>query len=105
MSADIPACDIRAPRAGEFFRINPDPAFHTDVALVHDPEDNKLYKIAPELVPEAMERIPDKVKHCTMFLAQNQDGEIFLWPVEKPVPAEHPVYRAMTEWISIRLQS
>jgi len=102
MSADIPACDIRAPRAGEFFRINPDPAYHTDVALVRD---DKLYKIAPELVPEAMERIPDKVKHCTMFLAQNQDGEIFLWPVEKPVSNEHPVYRAMTEWVSIRLQS
>jgi hypothetical protein len=97
--------DVRAPRAGEFFRINPDPAYRTDVALMRNPDDGELYRIAPALVPEATKHIPDKIEHCTMFLAQNQDGELFLWPVEKPVPADHPVYQAMTDWISIRLQS
>jgi hypothetical protein len=93
--------EVRAPREGEFFRVNPDPANRDEVVLTRD-EEGELYLIAPNMVPEIERLAPEKIERCMMFVAQNKDGETFLWPVTLPVPADHPAYRAMDEWICLR---
>lgn len=90
--------EVRAPRQGEFFRVHPDEKMRDEVFLTRD-ENGKLYFIAPHLVARLP---PDKVDRCMMFVAVNADGQEFLWPVNQPVPADHPAYQAMTEWICLR---
>lgn len=90
--------DIRAPRDGEFFRVNPDTK---NVVLIRD-EKGEQYLIAPNMVPHFERRAPERLEHCIIFLAQNKDGDLFLWPVAQPVPDDHPAYVAMENWICIR---
>ena len=32
---------------------------------------------------------------------RNRANEIFLWPVRRPVPEQHPAYQAMDKWIRL----
>jgi len=101
MTPDDLRVEVRAPRNGEYFRVNPDPASRDEVVLTRDEEGN-LYVVVPALVPDLMRLAPERLERCTMFMVQNEAGETFLWPVARPVPADHPAYRAMTDWICLR---
>jgi len=94
--------ECRAPRNGEFFRVNPDPAQRGEHVLTRDPIDGTLYLVAPNMVPEMEKLAPERLERCIIFIAQNQAGETFLWPVPLPVPIDHPAYQAMDEWIAIQ---
>ena len=101
MTEQEPRIAIRAPREGEFFRVNADPASQEQVVLTRD-EEGDLYLVAPALVPDLMQAAPERLERCVIFMAQNSDGENFLWPVTMPVPADHPAYLAMGEWVCLR---
>jgi len=93
--------EVRSPRNGEYFRVNPDPASRDEVVLTRDEQGN-LYVVAPALVPDLMRRAPERLERCTLFMVQNEAGETFLWPVARPVPETHPALLAMHEWICLR---
>lgn len=92
---------LRSPRHGEFFRVHSHPAWRSEVILTRD-EKGELYFIEEALVPDLMRLAPERLERCTMFLAQNSDGQTFLWPVTMPVPDDHPAYQAMEEWICLQ---
>jgi hypothetical protein len=80
-----PQLDVCEPRAGEWFRVHPDPAHRREVTLLRD-EDGTDYLVAPKMVAKVREAAPpDRVRDVMMFTAQSKDGETFLWPVTLPV--------------------
>ena len=92
--------ECRTPRAGEWIRVNPDPKYRSEVALVRSDTDDRAYcLVSPEIVSALEERRPGIIEYSVLFLTCNRDNEHFLWPVRQPVPEAHFVYRAMEEWI------
>jgi len=88
----------RTPRAGEWVRVNPDPAYREEVTLARDKE-GEYYLIVPELAVKVLKLIPEPVERSMLFLAANQEGKAFLWPVKLPMSEDHLVYYAMREWV------
>ena len=95
-----PLVECRAPHHGEWFRVNPDSNYRKEVALTRD-DDGKLYLIADHMIAQVKRLAPDRIEHCIVFTAQNKDGKIFLWPVNVPVPDDHPAWQAMHKWICL----
>jgi hypothetical protein len=87
----------RAPRAGEWVRVNPDPEYRRELPLLY--RDGDYYLVADHMVPELDKVRPGAIQHHMVFLACNRDNEGFLWPVKLPVPEAHLAYRAMREWV------
>jgi hypothetical protein len=96
---DVP---VRAPRRGEFFRVDPRPQMRLEVILVRSPEDKELYLVAPNMIQHIQLIAPERLERCMMFTGVNKDGDSFLWPVTLPVPADHPAYQAMDEWLCLQ---
>ena len=93
--------DVRGPRDGEFVRVNPDPDQRREEVLAFD-DKGTSYLVADNMVEKVMAVAPPgKVRRVMIFVAQNSEGEFFLWPVDSPVPSDHPVYAAMHDWIAI----
>ncbi len=92
--------ESRNPQPGEWFRVNPDLASQGEGWLIVG-EDGKDYLVMPNMVPEVRKLASDKLRHVMFFMAQNKDGETFLWPIPLPFGDDHPVYRAMDEWIQL----
>jgi hypothetical protein len=88
----------RTPHAGEWLRVNPDPEYRSEAALVQ--ADNGVYLlVTPHMASALEERRPGIIQRSMLFLACNRDDECFLWPVKLPVPEAHFAYRAMEEWL------
>lgn len=98
MSDEQQRYECRAPRSGEYFRVNPDPEYRRVVALTRD-EKGVPFLIAPHMVADIERLCPERVERCMMFTAQNEKREIFLWPVKLPVADDHPAYAAMYDWV------
>jgi hypothetical protein len=94
--------EVRVPRAGEWIRVNPNPASRDEVTLTRD-EQGQYYMVVPELVPDLMKLAPERIQRAMIFMAQNREGETFLWPVTLPVSEAHLAYRAMEEWVCFPL--
>jgi hypothetical protein len=91
---------VRVPQAGEWIRVNPDPDMCSEETLAKD-DAGEIYLIKNSKVEsELLAKRPDRVFRAMIFMAQNREGETFLWPVKMPVSKEHLAYRAMREWIS-----
>jgi hypothetical protein len=95
MSRFVSELKCRTPHAGEWVRVNPDPAYRREVTLARN-EEGEYHLIALELVPQLP---PGRVPRSMLFIAANQEGKAFLWPVELPMPEDHLAYRAMREWV------
>lgn len=91
---------VRAPRSGEYFRVNPDPESRSEVDLFRA-GDGELYLVVPEVLQKLPTEKRQRVEHCMIFTAQNDDAEMFLWPVVMPIPDDHPAFVAMHEWICL----
>lgn len=97
---------IRAPHPGEWIRVNPDPAYRKEVTLTRD-EKGEPYLIVEHLAKQLMlqaahddnQHLLQRLEPSMLFLAQNREGETFIWPVRKPVPEQHLAYQAMADWI------
>ena len=91
----------RIPRAGEWVRVNPNPEYNSEVVVVMHEGDYWL--IEPDVVQKIEQTRNIKMERSRIFVAQNREGENFLWPVTVPVPEQHMVLQAMREWICFPL--
>jgi hypothetical protein len=95
--------ECRHPRPGEFFQVHPSPDMRRDETLVFD--NGEYHLIAPHLVNDLKRAIHPDQKHklmdVTLFTAINNKQETFLWPVPRPVAANHPAFVAMGTWIKL----
>ena len=95
MSEDF---ECRLPRAGEWVRVSPHER-HDGEPVVLVMHEGERYLVVPEIVEKIEEQRGAKMERSKIFVAQNREGENFLWPVAVPVAEEHLAYRAMHEWI------
>jgi len=72
--------ECRAPLAGEWVRVRPDPAYRQEAVLARD--EGYYYLIAPQIVPELEKLAPDCIERSMLFTVCNRDGAFFLWPGE-----------------------
>jgi hypothetical protein len=93
----------RTPRAGEWLRVHPDPEYRSKVALVRSDTSDDYCLVVPELAAQLDKRRPGLIEHSMLFLACNNDDDVFLWPVKLPVPEAHLAYRAMDQWVCFPL--
>lgn len=100
---DISKLKCRVPRPGGPFRVNPDPNYRLQATVTF--QDGEFYLFAPAFVEEAKAKVPPEKRHeikdVILFLAQNDKEELFIWPVEMPVPDNHPAFLAMREWMQL----
>jgi hypothetical protein len=72
---------VRKPSRQEFVRVNPDPAFRDNFAMIELKEDREEYLVAGRgLIAEFAAEIVNK----TLFTTINRQGVVFLWPVRLP---------------------
>jgi hypothetical protein len=91
----------RIPRAGEWVRVNPNPEYSSEVVVVMHQGDYWL--LTPEVVEKIEKTRNIKMERSRIFVAQNREGENFLWPVVVPVPEHHMALQAMHEWVCFPL--
>jgi hypothetical protein len=99
---------VRAPNQQDFIRVHPDPKYRVELPLIIRKDDNELYVVAPELRSSLINETVNK----RVYLAINQQGNIFLWPVGMPGPdgklnewhasADQAAEIAMKLWVRVR---
>ena len=87
--------DVRDPRGGEWIRVNPAPTARKELTVMRD-DDGQIYAVAEHMIKSIAK---EKLQRTMAFMAQNKDGENFLWLVRSPVPENHLAFLAMKEWI------
>jgi hypothetical protein len=98
---DMMNIECRTPRVGEWVRVRPEPDYRKEVVLIRD--EGEYCLVVPHMVPKLEKLAPGRIERSMLFLACNQEGVGFLWPVKLPVPEEHLAYRAMQEWVCFPL--
>lgn len=93
-------CECRLPRDNELVRVSSDPTHSGVETLVYDKDTGKWYMLTGQAKDVMKRERSDIAKDYMLFLAQNIDTEHFLWPVEMPVPNDHPVFVAMQNWVA-----
>ena len=77
---------VRKPRAQEWIRVNPDPAYCARVATVvyKDGDDSReeVYLVAPAVALT----LGDEITYTTLYLAISRQGSIFIWPCRDQKP-------------------
>ena len=91
--------EIREPRDGELIRVNP--AANSRGRLLKVTDDEGRVWLAPEDDIDKAKATGCTVETVTCFMAVNDLLKQFLWPVDDPVPDNHPAWTAMTKWVEI----
>jgi len=76
---------VRAPRADEFFRVHPDPAYSLPTITLEHEEGmtREEYLVLPKMRPAA-EALGGKLRYVRIFTCVTRFGVPFLWPA--PIP-------------------
>jgi hypothetical protein len=90
--------NIRCPHGGELVWVNPDPVYRQYVVLFQFDAAGPRYYVTPEVAESLPEEVRRPREH-TIFLVATKDGKWFQWPIRRPVPQEHFVYKAMGKWL------
>ncbi len=72
--------DVRKPKAQEWFRVHPDPAWRLQTTILQLKEERESYLIEPNLRIELW----DEILPIVLYTAVTREGEVFLWPVRLP---------------------
>jgi hypothetical protein len=98
----------RKPSPQDFIRVNPDPAYRDNFAMIELKDEREDYLILPQVASS----LPGEVVCKTIFTAINRQGVVFLWPVRLPTPddkqnawwqsARDTAEKAMTMWLRMR---
>jgi len=75
---------VRKPDKSWFVRVHPDPSFRLETLVIELKEDRESFLIAPHLRCELATETT--VKPVALFTAVNRQGNLFLWPVNLPMP-------------------
>jgi hypothetical protein len=73
---------VRRPNPQTFIRVNPDPAYMMNCAIIELKEDREEFLVLPHLAPE----LPGEVVMKTLFTCITRQGDVVLWPVRLPSP-------------------
>ena len=71
---------VRSPHSGEWIRVNPEESSFREVLLIQ----NKGITYLVDQQDELMKFAAEHAEPTTLFMAQNDKGETFLWPVRCP---------------------
>lgn len=71
---------VRKPDRQWFVRVNPDPAFRLETAVLELKEENETYLVAPSLWNE----LPGEIVPKLLLTTMNRQGTVFLWPIRMP---------------------
>jgi len=94
---------VRWPQPGEWIKVNPDLDQQTEATVIMD-DDGEYYLIDPELAKEMKKKPHFKpLQPSVIFMACNNAGDFFLWPIPKPIEYDHPVYLAMENWVCFQM--
>lgn len=73
---------IRKPDRQSFIRVNPDPAYRIEVAMLELKEDREIFLVDRSLINE----LPGEVTARLLLTTINRQGVIVLWPARLPNP-------------------
>lgn len=73
---------VRRPNRQEFFRVNPDPSYSLDTALIEMAEDREYFLAGPQV----RSALFDECKPVRLFTVINRQGVVTLWPARLPGP-------------------
>jgi hypothetical protein len=76
----ITVIQVRKPGKQEFIRVNPDPGYCLQTALLEFKDEGEVYLVAPHLWNELVGEIIPKMLYMTI----NRQGVIRLWPIRLP---------------------
>ena len=71
---------VRRPDRQSFVRVNPDPAYRLETAVLELKEDSATYLVAPQLRAE----LPGEIVPKVLVTAITRQGHVFLWPIRMP---------------------
>ncbi len=71
---------VRKPNRQEFVRVNPDPEYGLQTAILEIKEEREVYLVGPSLWPE----MPGEIVPTQLHTAVNRQGVVFLWPIRLP---------------------
>lgn len=99
---------VRKPGKQDFVRVNPDPAFRLNAAIIELKEEREVYLLTPQMAAG----LPGEFSPATLYTAMNRQGVIHLWPVKLPGPdgrqmawhrsAAEAAERAMERWVRVQ---
>jgi hypothetical protein len=99
---------VRRPSNQDFIRVNPNPAYRANLAIVELRDERETYLLAPTIA----RGLPGEFAMATIYTAVNRQGACFLWPVKLPQPdgrviewhraAAEAAEIAMTRWVRIK---
>jgi hypothetical protein len=68
---------VRKPSPQEFFRVQTQPEYRENFAMIDLKEDREDFLVLPELLPE----LAGEVVFKRIYTAINRQGVVFLWPI------------------------
>lgn len=100
---------VGKPNKQQWVRINPDPKYRVDVAVIEMKEEGSyFYLVEPSLAPE----LAHEVIFVTLFTAITREGNVLIWPVRLPDPEGSPnswiesareaASEALTNWVRVQ---
>ena len=99
---------VRKPGPQDFVRVNSEPAYRGNFAVIELKEDREIYLLPPGVA----EALPGEFFMASIFTAINRQGTTFLWPVRLPGndgkvlewhrSAAEAAELAMARWIRVK---
>ena len=77
---------VRKPRANEFFRVHPDPAYVVDAYVLHYRSEHKVGTTPYWVTTDMQGALARQLKPTRLFTCMSKAGVTFLWPAV--IPAE-----------------
>jgi hypothetical protein len=71
---------VRKPGPQDFVRVNPDPDYRENLAMIELKDDREVYLVPPSMAEE----LPGEFFMATVYTAINRQNVVFLWPVRLP---------------------
>jgi hypothetical protein len=86
---------VHKPKAQDFVRVHPDPAYRMAVAVIELKDERELYLLPPPIA----QQLPGEFAMVMLYTAINRQGVVFLWPVKLPGPDGRVLewHRSLTE--------
>jgi hypothetical protein len=99
---------VRKPSPQDFIRVNPNPAYRDNFAMIELKDEREEYLVSPKIAS----LLPGEIVLKTIYTAINRQGVVFLWPVGLPSADDKPnawwnsareaAEMAMTKWLRMR---
>ncbi|HRK62993.1 MAG TPA: hypothetical protein PLN53_01280 [Terricaulis sp.] len=74
--------DVRKPKTGEFFRVNPDKAYRLELAVINVEEERATYLVMKDMHDD----LNADLTPVLLVVAVNRSGTPFLWPLKLTKP-------------------